>query len=401
MISENKTRNAYEDIELAVSSIMRNPVQRNLDDLKSALNKMFTETKCDNVIFTRNEDKLFFGLYAMPEIDPEKVVDIITKDDRYRVDKYVLELDGKLFGSYLGLNYKQIAALIVHDIGALTNNSAPAEEVVHALDKYLIDNDDVLKLSDVIHYQKILSYAFRDSLRKCTSVFELGQYKEDEDTFADFITWTNYRELIKSAMEKINRLGYNTKKEVTNKYITLAWAMRIYKDVLGYRISAIKTLERLQELTPSKIEKQELANFAKRLTCIDDDMLLENYGYTTINEDDMLDMMRNAKYPIQTNVVDCLDIAKNDLVGFMLKQEHLDKSEPDALPDLLHSINTSMMYVKDYMDENISPDEKEVFKQWTAIFKEMDKRRNELSKGGTSYTKSKSLLNKYQGQKDQ
>jgi hypothetical protein len=85
----------------------------------------------------------------------------------------------------------------------------------------------------------------------------------------------------------------------------------------------------------------------------------------------------------------------------MLKQENLDKSEPDALPDLLHSINTSMMYVKDYMDENISPDEKEVFKQWTAIFKEMDKRRNELSKGGTSYTKSKSLLNKYQGQKDQ
>jgi hypothetical protein len=177
--------------------------------------------------------------------------------------------------------------------------------------------------------------------------------------------------------------------------------MRIYKDVLGYRISAIKTLERLQELTPSKIEKQELANFAKRLTRIDDDMLLENYGYTTINEDDMLDMMRNAKFPIQTNVVDCLDIAKNDLVGFMLKQENLDKSEPDALPDLLHSINTSMMYVKDYMDENISPDEKEVFKQWTAIFKEMDKRRNELSKGGTSYTKSKSLLNKYQGQKDQ
>jgi hypothetical protein len=177
--------------------------------------------------------------------------------------------------------------------------------------------------------------------------------------------------------------------------------MRIYKDVLGYRISAIKTLERLQELTPSKIEKQELANFVKRLSRIDDDMLLEEYGYTTINEDDMLDMMRNAKYPIQTNVVDCLDISKNDLVGFMLKQENLDKSEPDALPDLLHSINTSMMYVKDYMDENISPDEKEVFKQWTGIFKEMDKRRKELSKGGTSYTKSKSLLNKYKGQKDQ
>jgi hypothetical protein len=402
MISENKTKNAYEEIELAVSSIMANQSQNNLDSLKTALNELFPDAKCKNVIYTENTDKLFFGLFIMPEIDEDQVIKIITDDRRYRVKEYELELDGKLFGSYLGLNREQITALIVHDVGALTNNSAPSEEVVKALDKYLIDHNETLKISDVVHYKKILSYGFRDSLRKCTSIFELGYYNAQDDTFADFITWIDYKGNIQSALEKIDRLGYNTKKNITNRFVTLAWVMRIYRDVLGYRISAIKSLERLQELTPSRIESHELANFAKRLTRIDDDMLLESYGYTSLalHEDEMIDMMRKAKFPIQTNVMDCLDIARNDLVGTLLKKNNLDSSEPDAIPDLVHSINTSMMHMQDYIDHNVSPDDKEVYKQWNNIFKEMDRCRKQLSKG-KHYVQSKTLLKKYKSQVDQ
>jgi hypothetical protein len=396
MISENKIQNAYVDVSLAVSGILRNPIQNNLDELKDALNKLFPETKCHDVIYTQNEDKLFFGLYAMPEMDEDEVIETITKDRRYRVKEYILELDGKLFGSYLGLTNAQITALIVHDIGMLTNNSAPSEEVVKALDKYLIDNNDTLKLSNLVHYKKILSYGFRDALRKCTSIFELGVYKPELDTFADFINWTPYKNDILRAMDKIDRLGYNYKKEHSNRFITLSWVMRIYKDVLGYRISAIKSLERLQELTPSMIEKRELANFAKRLTRIDDDMLLEQVCLK--EEDDMISMMRNAKYPVQSNVVDCLDITKNDLVGIILKQENMDEHEPDSIPDLLNNINNTMMYIEDYVQNNVT--DKGVFKQWDRMYQELNRRRRELSKS-KFYTVSKKMVNTYKAQTDQ
>ena len=270
MLTQAKIKDIYDDIEICVQNIQAKPTQANLDDLKDALNKFFPDSVCEGVIWTPNQDKLFFGLYVMPKIEADDVIKAITDDKRYRVSSYYVEIDGKLFGQFLNLNHHEITALILHDVGALINSSAPSEEVVKQIDTYLADNHEVLKLSDLVHYKEMLSFGFRDALRKVTSIFELGKYNPSTDTFADFIDWVPYAQNVINALDKISRMGYNYNREVDTRFVVLSWVMRVYKDVLGYRISAIKTLEKMQELTPSQIEKKELNNFARRINRIDD-----------------------------------------------------------------------------------------------------------------------------------
>ena len=397
MLTQAKIKDIYDDIEICVQNIQAKPTQANLDDLKDALNKFFPDSECEGVIWTPNQDKLFFGLYVMPKIEADDVIKAITDDKRYRVSSYYVEIDGKLFGQFLNLNHHEITALILHDVGALINSSAPSEEVVKQIDTYLADNHEVLKLSDLVHYKEMLSFGFRDALRKVTSIFELGKYNPSTDTFADFIDWVPYAQNVINALDKISRMGYNYNREVDNRFVVLSWVMRVYKDVLGYRISAIKTLEKMQELTPSQIEKKELNNFARRINRIDDDMLLE--GGIPQEVDPLLEEMRRTQFNFATtNMVDSLDIMKNDLVGIVLKQEKLNPNEPDAIPDLLSSINQKMMYIQDYAENH--EDTPETFNQWNKMYKELAKRRNELARS-KFYQPSKKMVNTYKAQDDQ
>lgn len=399
MLTQDKIIDIYSDIEISVQNIQTNQAQSFLNDLKDALNKFFSDSTCEGVIYTPNNDKLFFGVYAMPNIEADEVINAITKDRRYRVKSYYLELDGKLFGQFVGLSYHEITALIVHDIGALVNSSAPSEEVSKQIDKYLADNHETLKLSDLVHYKEILSFGFRDALRKVTSIFELGKYDPSTDTFADFIESIPYAKYVASALNKISRIGYNYNREVDTKFVVLSWVLRVYRDVLGYRISALKTLERMQELTPSQIEKKELNNFARRLNRIDDDMLLENVTGLPTEVDPLLEEMRRTQFGFNTtNFVDSLSIAKNDLVGIALQQAKLNPNEPDAIDDLLHNMNDKMMHIRDYVENH--ENDPQAFKQWNNMFKELARRRNQLAKG-QFYKQSRKMINTYKAQEDQ
>lgn len=381
----------YDDIEISITNIKSRPIQNFLVDLQDGLNKFFSDSECKAVIYTHNQDKPFFGVYVMPSIDSDEVIKAITKDKRLRVKEYYVELDSKLFEPYLNLNIHEITAIIMHDIGTLVSTSAPAEEVSKNIDQYLVDNHETLKLSDLVHYKEILSFGFRDALRKCTAIFELGKYKEDEDTLAQFITWVPYVKHINSALDKVSKLGWNFNKELDNRFIGLSWVLRVYRDVLGYRISAIKTLERMQELSPSQIEKKEFNNFARRLHRIDDDMLLEE---TNI----LLEEIRRNHFNLSTsNVLDELDYAKNDYIGLLMKEKDIE-NEPDAMPDLMNCMNKQMMMIKDYVEEN--EHNKDAFKQWNQIYKELARKRNNLSKNKLYVTK-RSMINKYKASKDQ
>ena len=130
---------------------------------------------------------------------------------------------------------------------------------------------------------------------------------------------------------------------------------------------------------------------------IHDDMLLE--GGIPQEVDPLLEEMRRTQFNFATtNMVDSLDIMKNDLVGIVLKQEKLNPNEPDAIPDLLSSINQEMMYIQDYAENH--EDTPETFNQWNKMYKELAKRRNELARS-KFYQPSKKMVNTYKAQDDQ
>lgn len=394
---QTKLQDYYDDITISVTNIKFNPKQNYLVDLQDALNKFFNDSTCKGVIYTHNQDKLFFGIYAMPSIECDVVVKTITSGKRLRVKEYYLELDSKLFEPYLNLNVHEITALIVHDIGALVNTSAPSEEVTKNIDQYLVDNHETLKLSDLVHYKEILSFGFRDALRKCTAIFELGKYDPETDTLAQFIDWVPYVKYLTVALDKVSRLGWNFNREIDTRFVGLSWVLRVYRDVLGYRIAAIKTLERMQELSPSQIEKKEFNNFARRLNRIDDDMLLEA-GSEADENSILLENIRRDHFNLATsNAIDELDFAKNDYIGALLKEKNLE-NEPDAMPNLMNCMNRQMMMIKDYAEEN--EHNKHAFRQWNQMYKDLARRRNQLSKS-KFYVRKRSMINKYKSAPDQ
>ena len=391
----SQMKDYYNDIEDTIQNIMKEPKQNYMSDLQYGLNKFFSDSNCKGVIYTHNQDKLFFGLYVMPSIEADIVIKTITNGKRCRVKDYYLELDSKLFEPFLGLSFKQITALLIHEIGALTGTSAPSEEVTKQIDQYLLDNHETLKLSDLVHYKEMLSFGFRDALRKCASIFERGKYNPEEDTQAQFIDWVPYVKLVTSALEKIDRMGYNYNKDLDTRFIGLSWVLRVYRDVLGYRISAIKTLERMQELSPSQIEKKEFNNFARRLNRIDDDMLLESASEYVKTEDPLLEEIRLGYK--SSNILDEFDLRKNDYIDILMKEKNCE-NEPDAMPDLLNSVNRQMMMIKDYAENN--ENDPVAFKQWNSLFKELAMKRNHLAKSNM-FIKRRGMINKYKAASDQ
>ena len=383
----------YMDIENSVDSIKDDPSQKNLKELQYVLNKFYDEAECKGVIYTNNIDKLFFGLIVMPEIKAEYVIDIITKDKRYIINKYYLEIDSRLFGDDLQLTSKEITALLLHDIGMLVNDSAPCENVKRAIDRYLEENHQVLKLSDSIHYQEILSYGFRDALRKSTTIFEKSKYIHDDQLTDEFI---DYEQSIQSTFNKINALGLNYNREVDNKFLVLSWVLRVYRDVLHNRIPALKVLERGQLLTASQIERKEMNNMARRLNRIDDDALLESYSFKSLLESKSL--YKSLSEPLKKCADNCdiMIIKTNNALN-----DDDDYQNPDVVPDLLHSINNQMTMIDDYINNNDAKLDKEEFKQWNAIFKNMAKLRHNIVKNSKMYNKQRKMYNTWEAQDNQ
>ena len=380
----------YDDIEASVANIMQDPSQSNLEELKRDLDKFFNDSKCIDVIYTPNIDKLFFGVYAFPKISGDDVVDVLFNNKRFIVQKYYLELDSRMFTGQLMLTPAEITALIVHDISHLVNNSTPAEIVKKEIDEYLAKNNEVLKISDSAHYRGILAYGFADAMRKYTTIFEEDHYTPNGIT-DEFIDWVDFVGLIRSAFNKINHMWCNYNREVRNKFIILSWVLRIYKDIRHNRIPALEGIKRCIELSPSKVEQQELKNMGARISRIDDDSLLESVDYDT---DKVLKSLRESltDQPLYKYAsYNLLEAVGDDIDRLMDRQSA--ENEPDGIQDLLSCMNKKMACIQDYVDndEGMTPSE---FKQWDAMFQKLDRARKDIVNSNL-YHKEKKLVNTY------
>lgn len=350
---QEKYAQQFEDMENILIEIKANPSPRALNNLKKELNSFFSGSKCRELIYTRNTDKLFFGMAVIPYFRPEVANRIISSEDPVQVEEYYLELDSKLFSPFLGLNRKELLAILLHEVGHMVNDSSPVDTLRKNLDKYLAVTNNSIKLTDNVHYQEILLFGIKDALRKITSVFS----KPDDETIADsFVVMCGYGKYLESALDKITSNSYRLNRDVDNKFIVLSWVLRLYADVKLRRIVAIKNLQKAQLLTGSKFEKREMNNIIRELRKIDDDSLLEAGGVSKFFANFTKKNIRQYE---------------DDYYDYNLRVKNVNH-EDDAL-SIMHSINVRINIIEDYLEsgEDLSSAEVKRLTELVAKFRKL------------------------------
>lgn len=359
---ERYIRYDFSDLETIMFNFKNDQSSSRLRAIKDELNRFFKDSTCKEVIFTKNYDKMFFGMCVMPYIDGDSAIDIITNNNKKRISSYFIEIDSKLLE--LNLSAKELVAVLLHEVGHLVNDSRPIEEVRNALNVYLGKNNEHLVITDSIHYRDLLAYALKDSLRKVSSLF----YKEDEEIIADeFVVACGYGPELETAYSKIVKKSGTINKDVRNKLLVMQWTLRIYKDMKIRRIGALRSLNKAKSLSASTLEKREIGIISNAINQIDDDALIQestNFLMRKTNE-----IYKNFKYKGMRSLED-------DLYEYNLRVKNIDDQE-DALM-VLRQINLRLAMIDDYMmTEKLSESEME---RWDKLRVKYQMVRDELSK---------------------
>lgn len=317
-----------------------------MNKLKNELNRFFTKSKCKEIIYTMNTDKLFFGMRVYPLFSGNDVADFIEDDKAKIFDSYYLEFDSKLFDPMLGLDEHELTAILLHEIGHIVYDTSTIDEVKKQIDMYFVRTGDNINLMSSKSYRELLAYGMKDSVIKVGSLFsKLGN---DEIITDAFVISCDYGPYLDSAIRKITRSSNYLNKSVDNRLIAMAWVLRMNSEFKLRRLPAIKTLNKAKQLTGSKLEQRELAYASNILNNMDD----------FISEANFIDSVK-ARFMKKFNDFKFKGIKaiKSDVYELNLRMRCAE-SEEDLLY-VIRSLNTDIAILKDYLTEDISDEERE------------------------------------------
>ena len=333
-----------------------------LNNLKKELNKFFKDSKCTNVYYTENTDKMFFGMRVCANLDSDDIYEYLTGNKEERIGSYMIEIDSKLLNPLMGLKAEELTAITLHEVGHMVNDTTPITNARNYLTSYLTDNKETLKMSDSIHYKEILAYGLKDFLSKDRSFFYTTN--QDEILADEFVRGCGYNAYLDTAMQKIlkNHPKLYVDSDIS-KFTVFAWTLRTYHGLRFRRVGALKTLARAKQLTASKIEKMEMDNVSRRITRIDDDVLIES-----VNEK-VKSKLRKMRYESIRSLDD-------DYYEIAMRIRNVEDEE-DALY-LMRQINTRLGIIEDYLNaEDLTEAEK---KKWFAATDRFKSLRDQLAK---------------------
>lgn len=345
-------------------SRLKNKLNVNTSDLKTIkneLNKFFTDSNCKEVLYTTNIDRMFFGIKVMPIISTTSIYDLISDNDPYRIDTYMIEFDSKLFDPILNLDIEKIVSILLYEVSRLVNDSTPMENARDTLNAYLYDNKDNIKISDSIHYKDILGFGLRDYLSKVNSFF----YIEDSDIFYsnEFLNAYGLAYDLGMAHDIIYRnFGSIYANAQVSKFAIFAWTLSVYRNLKIRRVGAINTLTRASAFTASRIEQTEYENMVKRIKHIDDNMVLESTIKERIAEKKRKHRLNNLKM-IEGTYCELLMQIKNV------------EEEADALY-LMRVINNNISILDDYAMEEQDEDMRQ---KWIKVLEQFKAMREKLA----------------------
>lgn len=333
--------------------------------LKDELNRFFEDSKCKEVLFTNNTDKMFFGVKVIAMIEADDIFDYLVDTEPRRVEKYIVEIDSRLIDPLLNLSPSELTAILLHEIYTIVGDSSPIENARNAVNKYLSANRDFIRVSQSIHYKELLAYGLKDYLSKYGSIFYISDVS---DMFVDdFARSYGITDSLISAYEKLtnNNIKLYENSEVS-KFIVFAWVLELYKNLKTRRIGAIKTLSRAQILTGSRLEKMEMDNIIKRIKRIDDDILVESADNG---------IRAKIKQKMKKARLNNLRTIDNTLYELSMQVRNVE-DENDALY-LMRQLNNSIAIVDEYKN---SPDCDEYeLASWNKLMDKLVQLRDKLS----------------------
>ena len=341
--------------------------QRDLSEIRKELNKFFKDSTCKAVYYTENTDKMFFGIIVNAMIDSTKIYDYLMGTEDIRISSYNLEYDSHLFNPVLGMNGRELVALTLHEVGHVVNDMTPIQNARQYLDEYLAKTGESVPMSDSYNYRDILAYALKDFVAKDRSAF----YTRDVDEILadDFVRMYGFGRDLESAMGKI--IAKNSKLYTgtdVDKFAVFTWTLGIYRHLATRRIPAIKTINKAKALTGSRIEKMEMDNLIRRVTRIDDHVLIEGSSDDKSIAAKIKARMRKMRY-------DTMRSLEDDFYELNMRIRNVE-DEDDALY-LMRQVNTRISLIEDYVNsEDLSPAEA---KRWNESLEKFRRIRDDLS----------------------
>ncbi|MBQ8130995.1 MAG: hypothetical protein IJ193_00725 [Bacilli bacterium] len=339
-----------------------------LDDVADSLNVIFSDSKCKKVEITNNTDKQFFGIVVMPIMNAQQIMDITISDKSYQVTEYKVEIDSRMFGDFFGLTYDEIESILIHEVGMLVSNDSPARRVRTMIDKYLYENGENMKISDYISYVELLGYGIKDAMRKSVSLFYNDYTKP-----ADIDNAYTLEEFIISGLNKVkNNVGIWVATFNYKPSTVLTWVLRLYRDILKYRIMAIHSLQKGIEITGSNYVKIEMENLIGRLNKIDDLSIIKESVSSFI--DQKKKVVSDAFDSFKRNGIKAY---ADDLYEIRFEFLNCDGDRGTVL-GLIHKVNSRMSVIEDYImsEENLSP---QTVKKLQDLYNKYDALRAEMS----------------------
>lgn len=341
MLDTNDILAEIGEINLSVINLKAKPGNKiELNKIKDCLNKIFPDSKCVDVIYTVNTDKMFFGIVTLPILSPNEILNIMTSDEDSKIATYKVELDSKLFCETIDLSVDEITALIVHEVARLVNDYYPINNARYLIDKAVLDYGITLKMSEYVPYIEIIGYGIKEAARRSVSIFEnnyLVPYYLDE-TY-------ELTDSLRRAITKLENKGDLWDTEVDNKSIIIKWVVRLYTDILKYRIMSLHTLEKGIDLTGSVLVVNEMKNMVKKLHRIDDHSLMQEASSIINFFNDSKKANLSALDRFKANGI------KNyydDFYEIQFEVNNMDNDRGTAVA-LLHKINSRMSVIDDYI----------------------------------------------------
>lgn len=349
-----------------------NPDMSILNDLKAAINAIFDDNKCINVLYTNNTDKQFFGIRINPNMSPSDAAIILTTDEKVKLNKYQIEFDSKLFD--IGLNETELAAVTIYEISSMMDDYDIFDKIRLEVDKIMLRNEDIVHIRESVNYAQLIIFALKDTLFKLSSM--LFVENPDDLTMNVTIQACNLENYITSAREKIDSsmqgLGETMRQPGMD---ILTWMFTMYRNMNIYSGVVKNTLKDARAFTASKLEINEIEKTLTSVDRIEGNVLEES---VTLNEffDHKHISCLNEFSIFKSLKKNGLRGIENDLYEYAMKVKNCTESE-DAFM-IMRGINTRLGILEDYLaTENLNESER---KHWEYVANQYRELRIALSK---------------------